>query len=124
MLRGRAEDLGQIVGILLDNAIKHASPDTAVRLGMELETIRHGRKEERRAVLRVVNTGPVIPPDALPHLFERFYKADASRQHKDNSFGLGLAIAKALADRNGWDIAVRSPIGPEKEETEFSVILG
>lgn len=123
MLKGRAEDLGQLVGILVDNAIKHASPDTAVRLVMESGTIRRGRKEERQTAVRVTNTGNPIPSDALPHLFERFYKADPSRQHTDNSFGLGLAIAKALADRNGWEIAVQSPVGPEENETEFTIIL-
>ncbi|MBQ3955282.1 MAG: HAMP domain-containing histidine kinase, partial [Clostridia bacterium] len=67
MLKGRAEDLGQLVGILVDNAIKHASPDTAVRLVMESGTIRHGRKEERQTAVRVTNTGNPIPSDALPH---------------------------------------------------------
>ena len=76
-----------------------------------------------QTAVRVTNTGNPIPSDALPHLFERFYKADPARQHTDNSFGLGLAIAKALADRNGWEIAVQSPVGPEENETEFTIIL-
>ena len=67
--------------------------------------------------LSVVNQGDEIPAEALPHLFDRFYRVDASRTHKDNSYGLGLAIARSLAEKNGGTITVVS----ENGTTEFSV---
>ena len=69
--------------------------------------------------MRVVNAGDAIPPEALPHIFDRFYRADESRTHKDNSYGLGLAIAKGLAEKNGGSIAVTSQDG----RTEFTLLL-
>ena len=69
--------------------------------------------------LRVSNTGDEIPPEALPHIFDRFYRVDESRTHKDNSYGLGLAIAKGLAEKNNGSISVTSQNG----RTEFTLSL-
>ena len=69
--------------------------------------------------LRVSNSGDGIPPEALPHIFDRFYRVDASRAHRDNSYGLGLAIAKGLAEKNHGSITAASQDGL----TEFTLLL-
>ena len=69
--------------------------------------------------LRVTNTGEEIPPDALPHIFDRFYRADESRTYKGNSYGLGLAIAKGLAEKNNGSISAAS----QNRITEFTLLL-
>ena len=66
----------------------------------------------------VENGGEPIPPDALPHLFERFYRADASRSDHD-SFGLGLSIAQAITKNHGGTIRVES----DQRSTRFIVAL-
>ena len=84
---GDGEKLRRLVSILLDNAIKYGAPGGAVSLALE--------RRERQAVLTVSNPGE-IPAEHLPRLFERFYRADASRGEQ-SGFGLGLSIAGAIA---------------------------
>ena len=67
---------------------------------------------------RVTDTGGGIPPEHLPHVFERFYKADRSRS--DDGAGLGLAIARHVVEIHGGDIFVDSTPG---EGTTFTVFL-
>lgn len=86
-MRGDGEKLAQAVAVLLDNAIKYAAPHTEIRL----DALRQGRN----ACVQVENRGADIPADKLPHIFDRFYRADESRTGGD-SFGLGLPIAKAI----------------------------
>jgi signal transduction histidine kinase len=92
-------DLVQVFNILLDNAIKYCDKKISVNLaGGELV---------------VKNDGTVISEKDLAHIFDRFYQADKSAE----GVGLGLSIAKTLADRNGWKISVKS----SDSETEFVV---
>ena len=65
--------------------------------------------------LLIVNTGPGIGPEAIDHIFERFYKGDRSRGSKVTSSGLGLYIVKTLVGRHGGDIYAKSGDG----QTEF-----
>ena len=116
---GNRKDLEQLAAILIDNAVKHSPAGETVQVSLTKFPARHGRKEAPALELRVVNAGDAIPPDALPHIFDRFYRADESRTHKDNSYGLGLAIAKGLAEKNGGSIAVTSQDG----RTEFTLLL-
>ena len=83
-------DFTQLLTILIDNAIKYSRHKIWVRY--------------RDGVLSIENDGATIPADALPHLFERFYQGDKSRE----GVGLGLAIARSLADRNHWQLTVTS----------------
>ena len=92
-------DLVQIFNILLDNAIKYSDKKISVNLA--------GRE------LVVKNDGTVISEKDLTHIFDRFYQADKSAE----GVGLGLSIAKTLADRNNWKISVKS----SDSETEFVV---
>lgn len=92
-------DLVQVFNILLDNAIKYCDKKISVNLA--------GRE------LVVKNDGTVISEKDLAHIFDRFYQADKSVE----GVGLGLSIAKTLADRNNWKISAKST----DSETEFVV---
>ena len=89
LVRGDSGKLEQAVAVLLDNAIKYAAPGTEVRL----DAARQGKN----ACLWVENEGDLIPADKLPHIFDRFYRADESRTD-GGSFGLGLPIARAIVE--------------------------
>lgn len=89
LVRGDSGRLEQAVAVLLDNAIKYAAPGTEVRL----DAARQGKN----ACLWVENQGDPIPADKLPHIFDRFYRADESRTD-GGSFGLGLPIARAIVE--------------------------
>ena len=88
-VRGDGAKLGQALAALLDNAVKYSAGGTDIRLTAE--------KQGRFAVVTVADSGPDIPADKLPHIFDRFYRADEARTDGD-SFGLGLPIAKAIID--------------------------
>ena len=85
---GDADKLRQLVGVLLDNAIKYGQAGGTITLTL--------RRTDRQARLLVSNPGEPIPPNQLSRLFERFYRADASRGEQ-SGFGLGLPIAAAIA---------------------------
>lgn len=85
---GDGNRLKQVISVLLDNAIKYGRSGGTITLTLQ--------KTDRQARLIVTNSGDPIPPEQLKHLFERFYRADASRGEK-SGFGLGLPIAAAIA---------------------------
>ena len=85
---GDREKLRQVIAILLDNAVKYGADGGAITLTLQ--------KTDRQARLTVANPGEPIPPQQLRRLFERFYRADASRGEQ-SGFGLGLPIAATIA---------------------------
>jgi two-component system sensor histidine kinase BaeS len=95
---GRIE---QVVGILLDNALKHTPAGGWIRAEV------HATADEVRASVQDSGTG--IPPEALPHLFERFYRTRT--EHPAGGSGLGLAIAKAIVSAHGGRIWAKSTLG-------------
>ncbi len=99
-LYGNEDDIRQLMAILIDNAIKNTEP-----LG-NIEILLY--KNAGRITLKVENTGKGISSDDIPHIFERFYKSESSRN--GSSFGLGLAIAKAVAELNSGSISVQSEV--------------
>lgn len=109
-VNGNDEALRQLSGILQDNAIKYAAPDTPVYLTLS--------KQNRQAVLTVENSGDPIPPDNLAHIFERFYRADESRSDGE-SFGLGLSIAQSIVQVHKGSIRCESDV----RSTRFIVNL-
>jgi two-component system, OmpR family, heavy metal sensor histidine kinase CusS len=100
---GDAGWLERLLLILLDNAIKFTPAGGRIWVTFSCEN--------RVARVAVIDSGPGIPRDALPHLFERFYRADPSRSRPTQGAGLGLALAKWIADRHGGTIDVQSQAG-------------
>lgn len=86
----------QLVSILIDNAVKYAAPETEIRIS--LEQIKHGVK------LTVTNTCDQPPEGDLNRLFDRFYRPDASRTAATGGFGIGLSIAKSIAEAHRGQI--------------------
>ena len=102
-VRGCESELRQMVHILLDNAAKYADVPGRV-------TVTLARYRRNRCLLTVSDTGKLIPSEVLPHLFERFYRADTARS-RDGSFGLGLSIAHAVVTRHRGRIRAESRDG-------------
>ena len=97
---GNKESVNQIVNILLDNAIKHASDKGEIFVYLH--------KEKGKIELSVSNTGSSIPSNQANKVFERFYRGDSSRTRETGGSGLGLSIAKSVADANKWKISAQS----------------
>lgn len=89
-------DIKQLIEILLDNAIKHSFESSDIFLSL--------KKMSNKITLSVKNQGDLIPKGAEEHIFERFYRIDKARSQKDNSYGLGLSIAKNIAKNNNAHI--------------------
>jgi signal transduction histidine kinase len=102
----------QILGNLIQNALKYSEAGSEIEVRLE----RRGRE----LLLAVSNQGPGIPPDELPHLFERFYRTRAVQAGGVRGVGLGLYIVKGLAEALGGRIEVESVVG---ERTTFNVFL-
>lgn len=111
-VRGDAQTLAQLLAILLDNALKYAAPGTEV-------TVRLCR-QKKHALLSVHNNGELIPADALPRLFDRFFRVDKSRARAAGGYGLGLSIAKTIANAHGGYIRAESTA---EHGTMFTVTL-
>ncbi len=94
-LDGNPGQLKQLVSILLDNALSHGTGEE-IRLTL--------RREKHSAVLTVSNEAQELGADQLDHLFDRFYRADEARGDSNSHYGLGLSIAKAVAQAHGGQI--------------------
>ena len=104
--RGDAESIIQVVYNLIDNAIKFSEPGGVI--GLELWS------QSPRAYVAVTNRGEEIPEVDLPHIFDRFHKADKSRSVNKDGVGLGLYIVKKILDNHREDIIVTSSKGVTK----------
>ncbi|BEL05898.1 HAMP domain-containing sensor histidine kinase [Actinoplanes sichuanensis] len=93
----------QLIGNLLSNAIRHTPPGGTV-------TVRTSTGDDR-FVLAVADTGVGIDPGDLPKIFERFWRTDQSRTRHTGGSGLGLSIARQIADAHGGEITVSSEVG-------------
>lgn len=100
---GDEDRLKQLLLILLDNAIKYTPTDGQVTLGLQRQEI--GNK------ITVRDTGVGISPEDLPHVFERFYRADPARGRDPGGTGLGLPIARWIVEQHGGKIALESQPG-------------
>jgi signal transduction histidine kinase len=114
-VQGDREWLGRLAKILIDNATKYASKGTEVKVTL--------KRTSQHIVLSVNNQGDPIDPEDLPHLFDRFYRSDKARSRgegEQGGFGLGLAIAKGIAEVHGGTIKATST---KADGTTFTVTL-
>lgn len=102
-LRGDESALRKLVSILLDNAFKYSSDSGDIRLRFY--------RQGKSIFLTVSNSVDEIPKDSIPHLFDRFYRADSSRNSETGGHGIGLSIAQAVVRAHGGKIVAYTPDG-------------
>ncbi len=112
-LQGDPEDLELIWVNLLENAVQYSPAGSSV-------VIHVGRESSCMACVSVHDSGPGIPEEQLPHVFQRFYRGDPSRSRSTGGFGLGLAICKAIVTAYGGQIGA---IRRQEQGTEIRVQL-
>ena len=100
---GDADRLRQLLTNLIDNALAYTPGGGTVRLTWE--------RDGAFARLRVIDTGSGIAPEDLPHLFDRFYRADRARVRTSGGSGLGLSIAQSIVNAHGGRIEIESRLG-------------
>ena len=104
MVWGDRQHLTEVVAIILDNAIKYSLAKSSIRLTSHVQN--------NFAYLEVHDKGKGISAEDLPHIFDRFYRADTSRsKDKTSGYGLGLSIAKKIAELHGGAIETTSEVG-------------
>jgi signal transduction histidine kinase len=99
----QADDAEVLCSNLILNALQHSPPQGCVTITLD----------SRDAVteLRITDRGEGIPEAALPHVFDRFYRADRSRSRDSGGAGLGLSICKAIVDRSNGTVRIESTVG-------------
>ncbi|HEX5394876.1 MAG TPA: HAMP domain-containing sensor histidine kinase [Candidatus Saccharimonadales bacterium] len=103
-IKGHEQKLVDLLAILLDNAIKYSPVESKIKITAK----KHGKYIE----ISIADEGQGIKKEDLPNIFDRFYRADHSRnKQKAAGYGLGLAIAKKITDQHGGSIQVRSAVG-------------
>jgi len=102
-IEGDRARLKQIVVNLLDNAIKYTPEGGLITLRVTAQA--------QQAVLQVADTGIGIPPEALPHVFDRFFRVDKARSRESGGAGLGLSIVKSICTAHGAEVQVKSAPG-------------
>src|SRR6266542_6878983 len=95
--------LRELLSVLLDNAVKYSDEGGRVEVAL--------RQEHKKAIITVSDNGPGIPPEALPHVFDRFYRVDKARSRESGGTGLGLAISQHIVDAHGGTINIESSVG-------------
>ena len=91
-MKGQREQILRLLTILTDNAVKYCDPGGTVHLEL--------RQKRRQIILRVSNPCENLDASKLPLLFERFYRADASRARSSGGYGIGLSIARSVTERH------------------------
>lgn len=111
-LDGDPDRLREVVDNLLDNSLRHAPRAS--------EVVARAVAADGRLSLSVTDAGPGLSPEARSHVFERFYRADSGRDRASGGLGLGLSIAKAIAEAHGGQLTADSVPGAA---TTFALIL-
>lgn len=109
---GCQDEIIQLISILCDNAIKYSSPEGAIRVSLY--------KQGKSICLDCFNTCEYIDPETVDKLFDRFYRADASRSRETGGYGIGLSVAKAIVARHKGKIRA---VTNGTTEITFKVIL-
>ena len=110
-IKCNSSQIKELVATHIDNAIKHSETNGKISIAL--------KKQKNDTVLTVSNRGKEIPKEIREKIFERFYRADESRNRDTNRYGLGLAIAKNIVENHNGKISVES----EKGITTFKVVL-
>lgn len=108
-----ADRIGQVLGNLLTNALRHTPP------GGHVTVTAHAQSSE--IAITIADSGEGILPAHLPHVFERFYRGDTARNRERSGSGIGLTISKAIIDAHGGTITAHSD-GPGQGST-FEILL-
>lgn len=111
-MKGDGARLRQVLYNLIDNAIKHTPASGVIEVHAELQ--------DGQAALVVRDTGEGIPPEHLPHVFDRFYRVDKARSRDQGGTGLGLSIVRSIVVAHGGDITLDSALG---KGTTFTIKL-
>ena len=98
-----SQRMGQVLANVLSNAVRHTEEGSAITIDV--------RRVDHYIEIAVSDGGPGIPPEDLPHVFERFYRVDRSRSRSEGGSGLGLAIAKEVVEAHGGRIWAESADG-------------
>jgi len=113
VVKGNPQSLVELISILLNNAIKYSGKEKEIMLSL--------RKKRSNAIFEVKDEGIGISDADLPYIFDRFYRADSSRNKNEvDGYGLGLSIAKSIIDAHKGEIKVKSERG---KGSAFSVYL-
>ena len=110
-----ADRIRQVIGNLLSNALRHTPSGGQVTV-----RVAQGAKDHSSIKVDVIDTGSGIAPEDLPHVFDRFYRADKSRSRSSGGSGIGLAIVKQLVEAHSGQVGVESQPG---KGTAFSFTL-
>ncbi|MEZ2417863.1 sensor histidine kinase [Luteibacter sp. RCC_6_2] len=103
MWRGDRDRIGQVVSILIENALRYAAAGKELMLRL--------RADEDALTIDVRDRGPGIAPDDLPRVFDRFWRAEHSRGRHSGGSGLGLAIANVIVEAHGGTMAIHNREG-------------
>ncbi|OGM10413.1 hypothetical protein A2Z67_02930 [Candidatus Woesebacteria bacterium RBG_13_36_22] len=113
VVNGNPQSLVELISILINNAIKYSTDGKEIIVSV--------KKDKKHAVIEVSDQGIGIAQKDIPHIFDRFYRADSSRCKKDiDGYGLGLSIAKSIVDIHKGEVKVESKPG---SGSKFSVVL-
>ena len=113
VVQGDEAALRRLISVLCENAVKYAPEGDAIQLSL--------RGDPRRVTLTVENgLAQPLPEEALSHLFDRFYRADASRSKEKSGYGLGLSIALAIVEKHGGGLSAKVT---DENRLRFTVTL-
>ncbi len=112
IVNGDKVKLRQLFINILENAIRYTPNDGNISVSAV--------KKDENALVAISDTGVGIPPEHLPHIFERFYRVDKARSRAEGGVGLGLAIAKYIAESHGGKIELESQVG---KGTTFNITI-
>ena len=113
IIPGDETAITELIKVLIDNALQYSPKDSQVHITLS--------EQDKHAKFEITNTGPGISSDKLPHIFDRFYRADSSRTNgAHKGYGLGLALAKSIVELHGGELIASST--PDSETT-FTFLL-
>lgn len=108
---GDKESINQLIGILMDNAIKHSYEKSSIKVEL--------KERKQKISLSVTNKGDTIPKEDIGKIFDRFYRVDKARAREKGGYGLGLSIAKSIVEKYKGKVGVTS----ENNITTFNIEL-